>query len=149
MTATGHAILGAVIAAKIGNPALSIPIAVASHIAADAVPHWDVATNSKQKGKERVLKEAVADVVLGFVLSFLILKTFFPTTNLSYAFVIIIASQSLDWLMAPYYFFNINFPLFTYAYNLQKKFENRLREPWGIILQAIIVSSTVLLAKVF
>ena len=49
MTATTHALIGTIIAAKIGNPALAIPIAIASHIAADAIPHWDTATNRKKK----------------------------------------------------------------------------------------------------
>jgi len=34
MTATGHAIIGTVIAAKIGNPYLAIPLAIVSHLAA-------------------------------------------------------------------------------------------------------------------
>lgn len=39
MTATAHAIIGTVIAAKVGNPVLAVPIALASHIIADAIPH--------------------------------------------------------------------------------------------------------------
>lgn len=149
MTATGHAILGAVIAAKIGNPALSVPIALASHIAADAIPHWDTATNIDKKGRRRVLMETIFDVGLGFVLSFAILTLLFPKTDLWYGFFIILASQSLDWLVAPYYFFDSRFPLFKLIYNFQKLFDNKLREPWGIILQILILSTTVLLAKVF
>lgn len=149
MTATGHAILGAVIAAKVGNPALSVPLAIASHIVADIIPHWDTATNIDKKGKRKVLIETVFDVGLGFVLSYGILAFLFPKTDLWYGFFIILASQSLDWLVAPYYFFDSRFPLFKLTYNFQKLFDNRLREPWGIILQIVIVASTVLLAKVF
>ena len=60
MTATGHAIIGTVIAVKIGNPALAVPLAIASHIAADAFPHWDEGTNSKKK----VRKDLSAKVLL-------------------------------------------------------------------------------------
>ncbi len=149
MTATGHAIIGTVIAAKIGNPALAIPIAIASHVAADAFPHWDPATNRRKKGKTRVFKEAVIDVFFGFLLSFFILELIFPNVNLIYAFIIIIASQSLDWLMAPYYFWNIKFAPFIWSYKLQKRIENRLDKPWGIINQAAILALLVFLAKIF
>lgn len=147
MTATGHAIIGTVIAAKIGNPTLAIPIAIASHVVADAIPHWDVATNRKQKGIQRVLKEAFADEIIGFILSFLIIRFLFPGTNLFYAFTIIIFAQSLDWLMAPYYFFKIK--AFKWAYEFGKLTNKELREPWGIINQVVIISVLVALAKVF
>ncbi|MEX2007294.1 MAG: hypothetical protein WD992_00790 [Candidatus Levyibacteriota bacterium] len=149
MTATGHAVIGTVIAAKIGNPALAIPLAIASHIAADYFPHWDFATNRKEKGKNKVLQEAKADVVFGFIISFLIIELLFPYVNLFYAFIIIIAAQSFDWLMAPYYFWNIKFAPFVWAHSFQKKIENRLDKPWGIINQIAILALLVILAKLF
>ena len=147
MTATGHAIIGTVIAAKIGNPALAIPIAIASHIAADAGPHWDPATNRKEKGKTRVMEEAAIDVLTGFLLSFVILELLFPYVNLVYAFVIIIAAQSLDWLMSPYYFFGVE--IFKPFYKFQKLFDKKLDKPWGIISQVAILLLLVTLAKIF
>ena len=36
-----HAVVGAAIAAKVGNPALSLPLALASHFVLDLVPHWN------------------------------------------------------------------------------------------------------------
>ncbi len=149
MTATGHAIIGTVIAAKIGNPALAIPIAIASHVAADYFPHWDFATNRKEKGKKKVLQDAQMDVIFGFILSFLVIELLFPFVNLAYAFVIIIAAQALDWLMAPYYFWNIKFEPFVWSYKFQKKIENRLDKPWGIINQVAILILLVILAKIF
>src|SRR3989338_5506918 len=147
MTATGHAIIGTVIAVKIGNPALAVPIAIASHIAADAFPHWDEGTNSKEKSKERFIAESAFDVILGFVLSYLIIFVLFPQTNLLYAFLIILISQSLDWLTAPYYFFRIK--PFKIFYKFQKMFDNRMDKPWGIINQVVILVLIVVLAKIF
>jgi len=147
MTATGHAIIGTVIAAKIGNPALAVPLALASHIAADAFPHWDEGTNSKEKSKERFIAESAFDVILGFVLSYLIIFVLFPQTNLLYAFLIILISQSLDWLTAPYYFFRIK--PFKIFYKFQKMFDNRMDKPWGIINQVVILVLIVVLAKIF
>lgn len=147
MTATGHAIIGTVIAVKIGNPALAVPLALASHIAADAFPHWDEGTNGKKKSKERLIKEVIFDVLLGLAISYLIIFVLFPQTNLLYAFLIILISQSLDWLTAPYYFFGIK--PFKIFYKFQKMFDNRMDKPWGIINQIAILALIVILAKIF
>ena len=147
MTATGHAIIGTVIAAKIGNPTLAIPLAMASHLVADMIPHWDVATNRRQKGKDRVFKEAIVDELLGFVLGYLLIQFLFPQTNLIYAFIIIIFAQIFDWLFAPYYFFGVQ--AFKWAYDFGKKTNKELDKPWGIINQIALIAALVVLAKVF
>ncbi len=149
MTATGHAVIGTVIAAKIGNPYLAVPIALVSHILADIFPHWDTATNVDKKGKKRVIAETFFDIAIGFFVSYVLLFSLFPKTNPLYALFIIFVSQSFDWLTAPYYFFKINIPPFTWAYHLQKKFDNELDKPWGIINQIVILILVVALAKIF
>ena len=149
MTTTAHAILGAVIAAKVGNPALAIPLAIASHVAADIFPHWNTATNKAQKGMKRVMTDSFLDLIFGFLLSYAIIFFLFPQTNLLYVLMLIIVSQSLDWLMLPYYFLNINFPLFRWAYKFQKSFNHSLDKPWGIINQIAVLALIVILAKIF
>jgi len=147
MTATTHALIGTIIAAKIGNPALAIPIAVASHIVVDAIPHWDTATNRNKKTFKRMFTDSFWDVIIGFVLSYILIFLFFPTTNLAYAFLIIIASQFLDWATAPYYFFKIK--AFKWVYSFQKLFDNDLDLPWGIVTQIILIIALVALVKAF
>jgi hypothetical protein len=149
MTATGHALIGTVIAAKVGNPALAIPIAIASHFLADTIPHWDTGYNRERESKKRFVIESAADVGLGFVLSYALIALFFPTTNLLYAFLMIIMAQLPDWLTVPYLFLNWNFPPFTWIYDFQKKFDSSIGLPWGIITQVIAVIVLVLLAKIF
>lgn len=153
MTATSHAVLGTVIAAKIGNPALAVPIAIISHLAADAIPHWDVATHRGKKDIKKLILDLFLDVLLSFALSFVLLSLLFPKTNLSYAFLIIIASQLLDWLTGPYYLFdylfNIHPPPFSWFYRLQKKFDHQLDKPWGIITQVGVIILVLILAKIF
>ena len=143
MTATGHAIIGTVIAAKIGNPALAIPLAFVSHIAADLVPHWDVGTNRRFKTKKKMRVQAALDVIISFALSYLLIVFLFPTTNLLYAFVIIIAAQAPDWLMTPYYFFGVK--QFKWAYEFGKKTNKELDKPWGIIYQVVVLLAVVVL----
>lgn len=149
MTATGHAVIGAIIAAKVGNPALAIPLAIASHIAADIFPHWDTATNKAQKGIKRVIVDSFFDLIFGFLLSYAIIFFLFPQANLLYVLMLILVSQGLDWLMLPYYFLNINFPLFRWAYKFQKSLNHDLDKPWGIINQIAVLILIVVLAKVF
>ena len=149
MTATGHAVIGAVIAAKITNPLLAIPIALISHYAADIFPHWDAGTNSNKKTKQQLTKEAIIDVLVGFALAYGILFWLFPQTNLFYAFFIIIIAQLPDWLTMPYYFFNIKSKFFVWNYKLQKRFNSKLDKPWGIINQVGILALLVYLAKIF
>ena len=144
MTATSHALIGTVIAAKIGNPALAIPLAVATHIIADAIPHWDTATNGK--GNKRMLYNTVSDVVLGFILSYLLIYFLFPSTDLAYALLIIIMAQLFDWLMMPYYFFGIEKPFFKTIYKFQKLFDHKLDKPWGIITQITTVLVVIIIA---
>lgn len=147
MTATGHAIIGTIIAAKISNPVLAIPIALLSHIAADAFPHWDTATNIKTKGRKRVFIESFFDVLISFLISYLIHLFLFPQTDFFYILFIVFIAQLFDWIMALYYFFDIK--LFKWAYDFQLLFDSKLDKPWGIINQIAVLTLLVVLAKIF
>lgn len=150
MTATGHAIIGTVIAAKIGNPALAIPIALASHIVADLFPHWDPGTNRDSKSHDRFFKDGVVDVLSSFLITFLLISFIFPQTNIIYAYIVVFAAQFFDWASAPYVFFKINNPpVFKWFYKLQKHFDNRMDKPWGIIGQVTILIALVVIAIQF
>ncbi len=149
MTATGHAVLGAVIAAKIANPFLAIPLAIVSHFAADIFPHWDTGTNHRKKSNEKFFVESLLDVVFSFIVAYSLLIWLFPQTNFLYAFIIILISQLPDWITAPYIFFKIKSPIFLICYNFQHRFNNRLDKPWGIITQIAVLSLITFLAKIF
>ncbi len=149
MTATGHALIGTVIAAKVGNPILAIPIAIASHFLADAIPHWDTGYHRAQKSKRKFFIESAMDVFLGFLLSYALIFLFFPATNLSYAFLIIIMAQLPDWLTAPYLFFDMKFAPFCWVYKLQKKFDTTKDLPWGFVNQVIAILIIIFASKFF
>ena len=150
MTATGHAVIGTVIAASIGDPVLAIPIAVVSHVAADLFPHWDPGTNRENKTHSRFFKDGVVDVLASFLITFLLVAFVFPQTNIIYAYVIVFAAQFFDWASAPFVFFKVkNPPIFYWFYRLQKKFDNRLDKPWGIIGQVMVLVALVVVAYQF
>lgn len=150
MTATGHAVIGVVIASAVSRPELAIPIALASHVAADLFPHWDPGTNRHAKNHDRFFADAVIDVVASVFITFALVIFLFPKTNLLYAYLIVFASQFLDWLTAPYLFFHIKKPaIFLWAYRFQKLFDNQMDKPWGIIGQVGILAILVILAKLY
>jgi hypothetical protein len=149
MTATGHALVGTVIAAKVGNPALAIPIAIASHFLCDALPHWDTAYAREKESKTRFVTESAIDLALGFVLAYLVIILFFPSTSLLYAFLIIIMAQLPDWVTTPYLFLDWDFPPFNWIYHFQKKFDTSIGFPWGIVNQVVVIVALICLGKVF
>jgi len=146
MTATGHAVIGTVIAASISNPVVAIPLALFSHLVADLFPHWDPGTNRSKKSKERFLAEGFLDVLLSLIITFLLVVFLFQETDLVYAYVIVFFAQFFDWATAPYLFFKIEKPgVFKWFYEFQKKyFDNKLDKPWGIIGQVIALVALVL-----
>lgn len=149
MTGTGHAVIGTVIAAKIGNPYLALPIAFISHYAADAFPHWDTGTNAKSKTRAAMWIQSLLDVGISLILPYFLIQFLNPSTNLIYLYLLVIIAQLPDWGTAPYYFLKINLPPFTWFYNSQLPFDNRLDQPWGVILQAGILVLLVGVAKLY
>lgn len=150
MTATGHAVIGTVIAATISNPYIAALLAIFSHLAADIYPHWDSGTHEATKSKDRIFNEAIIDILLGFVVSYLLIYFLFPKTNLIYASIMIILAQGFDWAWSPYYFFNMHIPPFSWVYIFSEKYFNTKQDkPWGIINQIMILVFLIVIAKLY
>ncbi len=146
MTATAHALIGASIAAKITNPYLGIPLAIISHFVADLIPHWDAGTNHREKSITRLQVEATIDVLIGFVLAFLIFRTIVDPV---YLFVMIISAQLPDWLEAPSFMFGFKVPPFSWLDWLGHKLQSRLAFPWGLVTQIVVVGLLLLVTVNF
>lgn len=136
MTATAHALIGASLAVKITNPYLGIPLAIASHFAADLIPHWDAGTNHKKKSRNRLLAEATLDVLLGFALVFLL---FGNMVDPLYLWAMVIAAQLPDWVEAPSFMLGWHVPPFSWMDWLGHKLQTRMQLPWGLVTQVVIV----------
>lgn len=147
MTATAHALIGVAIASKLGNPYLAVPIAIASHVAADMVPHWDTNFDRKKMTKIQLKMYAAADVILSFITASGVSLLFFPQTNIFYSLIIVFFAQLPDWFLTPYYFFGIK--QFKWAYDFGKATNREAPLPRGIINQIIVVGLVLLIAKVF
>lgn len=139
--------IGTVIAAKIGNPALAIPLALASHVALDLIPHWDTATNRKTKSRNRLFIDSIFDGLLALTLSYSIIALLFPTVNYAYALLIMFFAILPDILHAPYTFFGIK--QFKWAYDFGHWTNKTLDKPWGVITQIVTTAAVILLALLF
>lgn len=84
MTATNHALTGAVIGLAVGNPYLALPVALISHYAMDTLPHF---------GKMWPLKSRkfIQYLIFEALMCFLIVLTIFLTKPHNYVVGIICA----------------------------------------------------------
>ena len=125
------------------------PIAFLSHYAADAFPHWDTGTNQKQKTRVAMWAQSLLDVGISLILPYFLIQYLNPSANLIYVYALVLTAQLPDWGAAPYFFLNMKFPPFTWWYRSQLYFDNRLDQPWGVILQAGILVLLVGVAKLY
>lgn len=146
--------MGVVLAAAIPNPVIGIPVAIISHIACDAFPHWDTGTNLKRnnpkstKTRFRFVTESLIDLSLSLTLPLFFMLYLFPHLNPLYMYSMVIAAQGFDWLTAPALFLNWRFPPFSTAYTFQGTFDHRLDKPWGVIGQIALLLFFIYLAKI-
>lgn len=82
MLSISHAATGAVIATRVGNPLLSIPLILASHYLEDLVAHWDAGTGLGKGLKSR--QAALRDGIIDLVLAGLIVLAFYPHIGLKF-----------------------------------------------------------------
>lgn len=154
MTATGHALVAALIVAKITNPYLALPLAFASHFACDVIPHWDPATHRREKTKKRLFYEAAADVMISIVSAYVLYHSFLGQSNYLLLYSAVFLSQLPDWITAPYLMLNPKNPLVAWSkhmYRIQHELNSRIQSPfWGILTQvATVFVLYVILFKVF
>ena len=72
MTATNHALTGAVIALAVKKPELAIPLAFVVHFAMDAIPHFDAGPDSPNLAKIAISIDLIIAACLTVALSLLI-----------------------------------------------------------------------------
>lgn len=150
MTATGHALIAALIAGKLNNPVEIVALSFVSHFACDLVPHWDFGIGYKKKTREKIFFEAALDVIVGLVLSTLLYNQILGQSNFLYLYLAVFAAQLPDWVSSIYFIFKIKFPLFVWVHNLQIKFNHSLNSVVGVLTQiASVIVIYILLYKIF
>lgn len=148
MTATGHAAVGIILAAKFQNPYIAIPLTLASHIVCDFVPHWDAGTHYFKKSRKRFLIEAAADVFISLALTYGVITALAPQVNLLYAYLIVFCAQWFDWVAIPLYVW-FNKGIFKKITEFSEFTNITLDKPWGIITQIAFVAVLYLITRPF
>lgn len=143
MTATGHALVATLIVAKIPNPYISLPLALASHFACDLIPHWDAGTHHREKTRERLFSEAALDVIISVITSFVLYSNVLGQSNYVLLYIAVFLSQFPDWITAPYLIFHTKNSLVSWSkqmYKVQHELNARIESPfWGTLTQVITV----------
>lgn len=137
-----HAVVGAAIAAKVGNPALALPLAFASHFVLDMVPHWNPHLNTelREKGKLSFKTNLIisGDVLLSLVGGILIASTALPDRE---GFTIIMLGALMgvlpDALEAPYFFLRWKYPFVEQLLKFQKMIQSDANKFWGLLTQVV------------
>src|SRR5690554_6365101 len=102
MLSLAHTATGALIATKIPNPLISVPLILASHYLQDAILHWDVGTGLSNGTRKK--KDAFNYELIDLALSFIFIYFFFqqPSSTLNYsAWLGAFVSLIPDFLEAP------------------------------------------------
>lgn len=145
--------MATLIAAKFQNPAIALPLSLASHFVCDMIPHWDEGTHWKEKTRKTLFYETVFDTALSIAASMLLYNVVFGRQDYLFLLINVFLSQLPDYFTAPYLIFK-NLGPFTkiarYSYIIQHKLNNRLDKPWGMATTAAtIIGLYIILFKIF
>lgn len=137
-----HSLTGAVIAYKIGNPALSLPLAFISHFVIDLFPHWNPGINHEKKKlgylSPRTTNIIFLDCLLGLFFSLYLSLKVLPNTSQA---LLILAGSFLailpDLAEAPFFFSNSQSPFLKKLVKFQSRYQWSVPLWPGIIFQVV------------
>ncbi len=147
MLETPHALLGAAIAVKLGNPALSIPIAFASHFILERVPHWNPHLSAEVKKYGKPTKKSTIivaiDSSIALVLGSIIALTQAPNTTMVIGTLLSSFAAILpDLIEAPYFYLNVRNNKYILKWiKFQKSLQINAPPFWGILTQLIVIAA--------
>jgi len=157
MLETTHALVAGTIASHIPDPLTATSLSLLSHFLLDAVPHWDFGTDWRGRRKLYTGLFAIADVFMGFGLSFALFR---HSVDPLLLFFCVSISMIPDWMEAPWYIFfathtkkkpakNAGFleHLTFDIYTLESKFHHKAGFPLGVITQIVAVAFFFILLK--
>lgn len=140
-----HTVIGATIAYKIGNPYLSLPLALLSHFALDLLPHWNPHLNTEIREKGKLSRKTqiiiVGDVVLSVVAGVAIASLALPD-KMAFTYIILGAFLGVlpDVVEGPYFFLKMNLPFVDKLMKFQKMIQNDAAPFLGLLTQVILIS---------
>lgn len=147
-----HALTGGVIAYKIGNPLISLPLAFLSHFIVDMLPHWNPSLHKEKKELGNISDKTkiiiFIDCAVGLFLGLWL--TFKKLPNLNQTAVVLLGcffGILPDLLEAPYYLLNKKTKNLKWLIDFQGK--HQLNVPFipGMIFQIIYLTFLISIIK--
>jgi len=144
-----HTTIGAMIATKIPNPLISIPLAFLSHIPLDLIPHWNPSlyTETKKYGKptKKSTQLVIIDTLLSLGVGFFFASRVMP--NINHAITIILtcfAAVILDVIEGFYFFLGIRTKFLENLINFQRGYQRRVSIIPGLLIQGLVIALALL-----
>jgi hypothetical protein len=157
MTATNHAITGALVATLLKEPLLAIPVAFVIHFVMDTIPHFGFKVEGVEDLKKRNLdklfkKVLISDVAVAALLLFIIPIALSEAYSWWVVLACMIACISPDLVWAYRFYYEIRSKKLL-PQSWLTKFHNYIQwaeTPKGAIFEAawFLVSASILLARV-
>jgi hypothetical protein len=152
MLETPHVAVGALIATKIPNPLLAIPLAFASHFVIEMIPHWNPHIFSETKKYGMPTKKSIdiiaVDVVLALITGSWIAWQAMP--NMAHAATIMAASLASvlpDLIEAPYFFLKMRNKFLKVWLDFHKSLQADTNVFWGLLTQALTIAAAIFWLK--
>jgi len=144
-----HTTIGAMIATKIPNPLISIPLAFLSHLPLDLTPHWNPSlyTETKKYGKptKKSTQLVIIDTLLSLGVGFFLASRVMP--NINHAITIILtcfAAVILDVIEGFYFFLGIRTKFLENLINFQRRYQRRVSVIPGLLIQGLVITLALL-----
>ncbi|MCX6706262.1 MAG: hypothetical protein NTV24_04145 [Candidatus Woesebacteria bacterium] len=147
MLETPHALLGAVIAVKLGNPALSIPIAFASHFILEKVPHWNPHLTKETIKYGQPTKQSTTIVIIDSSLALILGSAiaFSQAPNTAMVIGTLLSSFAAvlpDLIEAPYFFLKVRNNKYIKRWiKFQKGIQVDAPPFWGLLTQVLTIAA--------
>lgn len=152
MLETPHVAIGAVIATKIPNPFIAIPLAFMSHFILDKVPHWNphIITETKKFGKptQKSTNIIIADCVTALIFGSAVAYSTLPNINMAISVMLCSFFSILpDLVEFPYFYFKRRDKFYTVWSSFQKSIQNDTTPFWGLLIQIVTIFAAIFWLK--
>lgn len=139
-----HALTGGVIAYKIGNPALSLPLAFVSHFVLDLLPHWNPHLSAEKKKCGFISKKTfflvIIDCFIGLILGLSLAFRVLPDIQRTIIIIIGCFFGILpDLVEAPFFFLNQKGRFLSKLVEIQSNVQFNVSFWPGILFQVVYI----------
>jgi ABC-type glycerol-3-phosphate transport system permease component len=144
MLETPHVAVGAAIAIKVANPALSLPLALGSHFLLDRIPHWNPHTYTETIKYGRLQKSSLiiagVDTALALALGLSIAFSLYSDyTKIATVIAACFLSVLPDLVKSPFYLFKNRNRLLKKYVNFERSIQVETNVYVGMFVQVIII----------